>query len=417
MVFLPHAHSGSRQDEKPYFLADPRAVHSGLADDWANQAETGMDWSMDAFAKPTALEFFAGGGLARLGLGPVFDTIWANDFDPMKAGAHRANFGDDGFVFGDVHDIDPTTVPKADLAWASFPCQDLSLAGDRGGLGARRSGAFYGFVAILRALKAQGRAPRVVVLENVSGLLSSRGGQDFAAVVQTLASLGFASGTLEIDARHFVPHSRPRVFIIAVCEGTPVPASMVCETPSPFHTQGVEKAVRGLDPALSQAHIQWALQAPTPTNQTLDAVFDCQDQNWWPAEKARKLLDSFSPRHASTLADLQKSGTRHLGTIYRRTRQKAGITRTFAEPRFDGIAGCLRTPSGGSSRQFWIVVDGDRISIRAIDAREAMRLMGVPDSYSLPKSALSGLKIAGDGVCVPLVSWLARELLLGLVRR
>jgi DNA (cytosine-5)-methyltransferase 1 len=370
---------------------------------------------MDASHKPTALEFFAGGGLARLGLEPAFTTIWANDFDPMKADAYRANFGDDGFAFGDVHNIDPATVPTADLAWASFPCQDLSLAGDRGGLDAKRSGAFYGFMAILRALKADGRAPKVIVLENVSGLLTSRGGQDFAAVAQTLAGLGFSTGTLEIDARHFVPQSRPRVFIIAVCDGTPILASMVCETPSPFHTQGVEKAVRGLDPALGKAQIQWALRAPTPTNQTLDAVFDYQDQNRWSSEKARKLLGSFSPRHASKLADLQKSGTRHLGTIYRRTRQKAGVTRTFAEPRFDGIAGCLRTPSGGSSRQFWIVVEGDRIAIRAINAREAMRLMGVPDSYTLPKSTLSGLKIAGDGVCVPLVGWLAQEVLLGLV--
>lgn len=85
--------------------------------------------------RPRVLEFFAGVGLARIGLDNAgFETAWANDISPDKAAMYRAQFDDDVMEVGDVNDVDVAGLPAADLAWASSPCTDLSLAGNRTGL-------------------------------------------------------------------------------------------------------------------------------------------------------------------------------------------------------------------------------------------------------------------------------------------
>jgi DNA (cytosine-5)-methyltransferase 1 len=391
---------------------------------------SGQSRTMQQGTKPTVLEFFAGGGLARLGLEPWFETIWANDFDPMKAKAYVANFGSERFVLSDIHDIDVDTVPTADMAWASFPCQDLSLAGGRGGLSARRSSAFYGFVHVIEQMRASSRGPKVLVLENVSGLLTSRGGADFGAVMVSLEGLGYKAGALEIDARYFLPQSRPRVFIVAVRSDVSVPAKFFDDATSPFVTAGVSKAHGLLSNTGASQYVTWSLPLPsrgqagkndlTPLDaqtyaQNLEDILDLNDQDWWPDDKVQRLIHAFSPRHRAMLEELQHLKMPQLCTIYRRTRTKNGIKSAYAELRYDGIAGCLRTPGGGSSRQFWLQIEGQKVSARPINAREAMRLMGVSETYRLPKSELAGLKIAGDGVAVPVVAWLAEGLLMPLV--
>ncbi|MEQ8936840.1 MAG: DNA cytosine methyltransferase, partial [Amphiplicatus sp.] len=135
------------------------------------------------------LEFFAGGGMARLGLGPRWRCLLANDMDAQKCAAYRANFGGDDLVEADIAALNADALPqtRADLAWASFPCQDLSLAGARAGLQGARSGAFFQFWRLMEELRAEGRGPRLVALENVAGLLTSNGGADFRAVIETIA--------------------------------------------------------------------------------------------------------------------------------------------------------------------------------------------------------------------------------------
>ena len=75
---------------------------------------------------------------------------------------------------------------------------------------------------------------------------------------------------------------------------------------------------------------------------------------------------------------------RLFGTVYRRTRVEDGVKIQRAEIRFDGVAGCLRTPEGGSSRQIVVVVDNGRVKSRLMTAKEAARLMGMPEDYALP---------------------------------
>src|ERR1700748_1677576 len=139
--------------------------------------------------------------MARAGLGMRWASLFANDFDALKARTYRANWPGEPFQEGDVWAIAPAALPgRADLAWASSPCQDFSLAGARAGLKGGRSSAFFGFWRLMEALDDEGRAPRVLAIENVSGLLSSHGGEDFRALAQALATRGYRFGALEIDA-------------------------------------------------------------------------------------------------------------------------------------------------------------------------------------------------------------------------
>lgn len=116
--------------------------------------------------------------------------------------------------------------------------------------------------------------------------------------------------------------------------------------------------------------------------------------------------------HKAKVAAARATGSRAVGTIYKRTRPDArGERRQRAEVRFDGVAGCLRTPVGGSSRQTIIVVEGARVRTRLLSPREAARLMGLDDDFWLPDHYNSAYHVAGDGLAVPVVRHLADHLL------
>src|SRR5579883_962142 len=129
-------------------------------------------------------EFFAGGGMARLGLGENWQCLFANDIDPKKGAIYRANFFPaHELVVDDIHHISPTQLPKgAMLAWASFPCQDLSLAGSGKGLKGNRSGTFWPFWRLIEQLRQRKEHPPIIVIENVVGLITSHSGRDLHAV-------------------------------------------------------------------------------------------------------------------------------------------------------------------------------------------------------------------------------------------
>lgn len=353
--------------------------------------------------------------MARLGLGRAFTCAFANDFDPLKAAAYRTNFPDaaEHFHEGDVWAVEPARLPPhVDLAWASSPCQDFSLAGARAGLAGGRSSAFFGF---WRLIEAQGSAaPRTIVIENVSGLLTSHGGADFTALCRALADQGYDFGALEIDAARFTPQSRPRVFVIATRDAPP--PGLVGE--SPFHTRPVREAQARLPADLAQRWIWWRGQAPAVRNADLASLLEPDDAvSWHEPPRTARLLELMASQHLARIEAAKSSGERRVGAVFRRTRTQDGARVQRAEVRFDGLAGCLRTPRGGSSRQTLVVIEGGEVRSRLLSPREGARLMGLPDSYVLPKAATGALHVVGDGVVVPVVRWLAAEILEPLLAR
>ena len=356
----------------------------------------------------TFYEFFAGGGMARTGLGPGWSCLFANDFDAMKAEAYRRNFGEDDLVHGDVWALDAARLPgRADLAWASSPCQDLSLAGARGGLQGKRSSAFWGFWRLMEQLAAEGRAPRAIGIENVTGLLSSHGGADFTALCTALAGLHYRFGALEVDAAMFTPQSRPRLFVMAIREAEVGPGG-----PGGFHSPAVMKAFERLPETLKDRWVWWRAPPPARRNVALaDVLEPDEDARWLPAPQTERLVSLMAPLHRARLEGFRLTAGRHVGAAFRRTRIEAGQRVQRAEVRFDGVAGCLRTPTGGSSRQFVVVVEDGQVRARLLTAREAARLMGLPDDYRLPRAVTSALHLAGDGVVAPVVRHLAAHVL------
>ncbi len=366
-------------------------------------------------ATPSYYEFFAGGGMARAGLGPGWRCLFANDFDRKKAESYRANWGGAELHVGDVREVTTAQLPgQADLVWGSFPCQDLSLAGAGAGLKGERSGSFWPFWALMQALRAEGRAPRTIVLENVCGALTSHGGKDFTAICKALAEGGYRYGALVIDAALFLPQSRPRLFIIALRDDIAAPSALIGQSGAgAFHTRALKAAHDALPKSLQQKWLWWRLPAPPLRNTTLlDVIEDApQDVPWHSAAETKALIAMMSDVNLDKIAQAKAVGRKMVGTLYRRTRYAQGEKRQRAEARFDGLAGCLRTPAGGSSRQFVLVVDKGRVRSRLMSARETARLMGLADDYILPARYSAAYHLTGDGVVAPVVRHIAAHLL------
>ncbi len=358
-----------------------------------------------------ALEFFAGGGLARLGLEPHFECVFANDIDPMKADVYRANFGDAHLNVGDVWRIKPQSLPTADLAWASFPCQDLSLAGARKGLNAPRSGTFWGFWRLVEALASNERAPDTLALENVTGLLSSRGGRDFIALIETIANSGYRVGAMVLDAEMFTPQSRQRLFIIAY-KGR-IPKGLEAGPRPHFHPPAMQSLVSRMDSATQMAWIWWRLPDAPKRNTQLEDILDREvDPALWRSEEAcQKLINQMAPQHFTRFEAALAENTFRAGAVYRRIRMEQGHKIQRAEVRYDGLAGCLRTPAGGSSKQLLLITENKKARLRPLSSREAARLMGLDETYRLPTKETPALKVLGDGVSTSVVRWLTENLL------
>ncbi len=364
------------------------------------------------------IEFFAGGGMARAGLGFSWECLLANDFDAKKAASYRENWGCDHFYEGDVWHLPDERLEAAkgaDLAWASFPCQDLSLAGNQTGLSGHRSGAFWGFWKQISKLQTINQHPTLIVLENVNGMLTSNGGRDFSAIFSALRDGGYKAGALIIDAAYFVPQSRPRLFIIAARNDLEIPERLNLSAPLPFWTPvGLATQLRELDITTRKDWISWRLPLPPRRVQTFADLVDeipSGGVKWHTPTETEALLNMMSPVNLLKIRDAQLAGRKIVGTLYKRTRVHAAGRSQRAEVRFDDVAGCLRTPRGGSSRQTLVVVEGNLIRSRLLSPREAARLMGLPETYQIPKNYNDAYKLVGDGVVVPVVRHLAEYIL------
>jgi DNA (cytosine-5)-methyltransferase 1 len=361
-------------------------------------------------------EFFAGGGMARLGLGSEWRCTFSNDICEKKAAAYRAYFGDGELRVDDVANLKLKDLPGTPtLVWGSFPCQDLSLAGNGAGLRGERSGTFNPFWKLMRGLIGVGRGPRIIVLENVIGTLTSHEGRDFATIIGALVREGYRVGALVMDAVKFLPHSRPRLFIVALDRKIAIPPQLaVSDASEPWHTKSLRSAVSRLPESLQDSWVWWSVPMPSEPVPSLASLIEEAPTGveWHTQEQTDHIIGLMSPLHLEKLRKAQLLKTKIVGTVYRRVRPNAnGVKAQRAEVRFDQIAGCLRTPVGGSSRQTIVVVKGRNVRSRLLSPREVARLMGAPDDYPLPTNYNEAYHLFGDGLAVPVVRWLSNNLL------
>jgi DNA (cytosine-5)-methyltransferase 1 len=358
----------------------------------------------------TFAEFFAGIGLMRMGLERRGWSIrFANDIDPQKYEMYKIHFldADKHFLLEDIHKIPGKDIPTVILATASFPCNDLSLAGTRQGLGGKHSSSFWGFIRILEEMGK--RRPPLILLENVFGFLSSHAGKDFEKALLALNRLGYCVDAFALDAASFVPQSRLRLFVVGTsfdqCEMHEPQKSLL------FYQSAVRpKALAGF--ILMHPKIRWRIRdLPSPPQNTsrLDTVLEDLPETaseWWSSERADYLLSQMSARHRE-IAERMISGPEwNYGAVFRRVRNG----KSMAELRVDGLAGCLRTPRGGSGRQILFKAGGGRFFARLMTSREAARLMGAGD-YNIGVQLNRALFGFGDAVCVPAIEWIAENYL------
>lgn len=344
-----------------------------------------------------------------------WDCLFANDFDHKKSAVYKRNWTPNNLLTRDIRDVSVKDVPdRADLAWASFPCQDLSLAGGGAGLKGDRSGTFWPFWKLMEALKSEGRSPKIIALENVCGTLTCHDGKDFSAICQSFSDLNYSFGAAIIDASNFVPQSRPRLFIIGVQSQMKIPLDLLSQTPSTiWHPASLRTLLEGMNSKVRGRWLWWDIPKPPVRNQTFGELIEenPNDVEWHSLEETNRLTSLMSDVNLAKLEKAKKSKARCVGAVYRRTRfDEGGFKVQRAEVRFDNIAGCLRTPVGGSSRQIIILVKGNQIRSRLISGRETARLMGLPDDYVLPGNYNEAYHLTGDGVVVPVVRHLAENL-------
>jgi DNA (cytosine-5)-methyltransferase 1 len=355
-------------------------------------------------------EFFAGIGLMRLGLEVEgWKIAFANDIEPDKFKMYADQFSDANqhFVVGDIHQLTHKAIPPVALATASFPCNDLSLAGMRKGLGGKQSSAYWGFVRLIEEMGDN--RPPIVMLENVAGFLTSHGGRDFQAALLSLNRLGYAVDAVIIDAARFVPQSRVRLFVI----GTIAKGKADWEIKENLHFYESDVRPKALaDFIFTHPEIVWNVRRmprlPAASVKLENIVEDLPDDSdfWWNEKRRDYLVSQMSEKHYKILQEMKSARKWCYGTVFRRVRKG----KSMAELRTDGIAGCLRTPRGGSGRQILVKAGFGEVQVRLITPKECAMMMGAKD-YTIKVPLNQALFGFGDAVCVPVISWIARHYL------
>ena len=346
--------------------------------------------------RPPFLDFFAGSGLVCEGLKTYFRLAWANDVCKKKSVVFSANHPKKIFRLGPIEDVKGDNLPEACLSWGSFPCQDLSLAGNMGGITSERSGLVWQWLRVMDEMKQK---PPIAVAENVVGLVSATKGAHYRCLHEALVDRGYKVGAVILDAAYWVPQSRKRVFVIAVAQGVDT-RELESDKPQWCHSASLQRAAKGLS-----QWVWWRIPEPPERTTLLEDIIDLSIP-YDNEEKRSLLLKLIPPNHMKKIENTHKNGC-FVFPGYKRIRHGKQVL----ELRFDGVAGCLRTPLGGSSRQFLVIRRNELLNTRLLTVKEAAALMGVRKSYKIPGSYNDGYKAMGDAVAVPVARYLARHLL------
>ncbi|NMG08770.1 DNA (cytosine-5-)-methyltransferase [Brasilonema sp. UFV-L1] len=362
----------------------------------------------------TVADFFAGIGLVTMGLiKQGWQVKYALDYSDEKRQMYQNAFGVGHYHCKDIREISGTEVPKVTLAHASFPCTNISVAGSRSGLHSGESSTFWDFVRLLHEmgeLREIGKPP-LILIENVEGFLTSGRGEDLIVALKALNNLGYAVDILIIDAAHFVPQSRVRLFIIGNLFGFSQSydeIERIVNRPTHARPQKVKDFIA------SNPTIKWSLRnlpdLPQRTINLADIVDETEE--WWAKERTEYLFNQMFERHKAQICLMMQNEYWSYGTVFRRMRMRDGIKQSTTELRTDGIAGCLRTPKGGSARQIIVKAGFGRFDARLINACESARLMGASE-YLIPQNiSLNNILFGfGDAVCVPVIEWIAANYL------
>lgn len=377
---------------------------------------------------------FAGIGGFDLGFERAgFEVAWCIEIDKSAQEVLRRKFPN-AKVYGDITEVDPDTLEKVDVICGGFPCQDLSVAGRRKGLAGERSGLFHEAMRIVRRLN-----PRVLVLENVTGLLSSNNGLDFATVIR---EVGEGWGCQEVawrvlDSQFFgVAQRRRRVFVVASsdigcaeeilalseeCGGNPPSRDEQGKdfAPDPSELPRADGEVGGRFISFAYQDIVGNLNAcdakQVQSQMVSENKFICMKEAI-PIQDGREMQksqngfgigDNGDPSYTIDTTGAQSVAVQHdLSVAYRKSRraQTSEDDETWVD---DGLANTLNGFDLGDVRTTHAVVG--RMVVRRLTPEECCRLQGFPDDWNSWLSDSQRYRQLGNAVTVNVAEWIARR--------
>lgn len=306
------------------------------------------------------------------------EVIWQSELD-AKASAVLDHHWPAVKNLGDIHGIGKP--PAVDVLVGGFPCQSYSVAGKRGGLADDRGALWWEYHRLIAELR-----PSWVVGENVPGLLSSRGGEDFQTIIGSLTQLGYGVAWAVLDAQYFgVAQRRRRVFIVGHSGGQPRPeilafAEGLCGNPPPSRKTGERTA-------------------PTLAARTRGGGWPGSDEaidgalafNW------QATGDWVNPRTGYT--DALHAGQTPAVAFAQNTRDEVRD--------LNDLAGAIAAEPG--MKQTTYVT---RPSVRRLTPLECERLQGFPAGWTdIPgNSDTQRYRQLGNAVAVPVAEWLMRKI-------
>jgi DNA (cytosine-5)-methyltransferase 1 len=325
----------------------------------------------------TFTDLFAGIGGTRLGFERAGGRcVFTSEHDRFCVKTYRTNFRPDHEVMGDIRRVDPASMPDHDVLVAGFPCQPFSIAGvskkkalgQAHGFECETQGTL--FFDVCRIIDK--KRPLAFVLENVRNLKSHDGGRTFRVIVDSLQELGYFFDYRVIDARSWVPQHRERIFIVGFRDATAFTMDQV-------------KIPEGLPPKL-------------------DRVLHAEDgREEAEVEYTRGRLASVNPKYTLTT---------HLWRYlqdYAKKHREAGNGFGFGLVTREDVARTLSARYFKDGSEI-LVSRGPRKNPRRLTPRECARLMGFPDTFSIPVSDTQAYKQFGNAVVVPVVTAVAEAM-------
>jgi len=320
------------------------------------------------------------------------EIVGGCEIDKYANQVYQKQFGEKPYEL-DATKIKPEELPDFDLLCAGFPCQTFSIAGKRLGFEESRGTLFFEIARIARE-----KRPRLLLLENVKGLLSHDRGKTFANILATLADIGYDAEWQVLNSKYWVPQKRERIFIIGYLRGTPRPEIFPSiESPGKIAKEGKDRQV-------SQAI----------------------DSNYWKGldnhgQRTMVVEDSIDEVHAQVNRDRYKnepeSDDRTLiawSKSHRTGRSKHDKNRhnygQIEERINTGEANTLNTGDGCRHMSTANYVTEYK-TIRKLTPLECERLQGFPDNWTKGISDTQRYKCLGNAVTVPVVEFILSRLI------
>lgn len=326
----------------------------------------------------TFIDLFAGIGGMRLGFEANGGRcVFTSEWNRYSQKTYAANFDDHAPIAGDITKMSADEIPDHDVLVAGFPCQPFSIAGvskknalgNPHGFECKTQGTLFFDVARI----IQAKQPRAFLLENVKNLERHDKGKTFGVILETLErELGYHVSYQIIDARHFVPQHRERIFIVGFREPTDFDWSRL-ELPAGDGEPPVLRSILhpqdGSEPA----------EEPYTTGRRarVNPKYTLTDHLW-------KYLRDYAARHKA------KGNGFGFGLV-----NGDDVARTLS----------ARYYKDGSEI---LISQGRRRNPRRLTPRECARLMGFPDSFRIPVSDTQAYTQFGNSVAVPVVTEVAR---------